>query len=148
MAFATIWILPGRNSWPISLFLDSTLDQGDRPLAGACHRHSSHTIYRSGECHALDFDLSGGLRVRGLPVAAQSDDTSRHDHHCGTGVQPATLHQLHRSGNGRRPAKAGRRGVVPAARWELADHPDYAGIAATGLRSSPTDPISLWLPVF
>src|SRR6516165_12275764 len=45
-----------------------------------------------------------------------------------------------------RPEGAGRRGVVPAARWELADHPEYAGIAAAGLCGSPADPISLWLP--
>ena len=68
------------------------------------------------------------LGVHGLPVAAQSDSTSGRDDQRGTGFQPAALYQLHRSSNGGRPAGAGRRGVMPAARWELADYTEYAGL--------------------
>ena len=82
------------------------------------------------------------LGVHGLPVAAQSDSTSGRDDQRGTGFQPAALYQLHRSSNGGRPAGAGRRGVMPAARWELADYTEYAGIAAAGLCGSCADPIS------
>src|SRR5215472_934180 len=100
---------------------------------------------RSGGYHALDLDIGDRLGVHRLPVTAQSDGASGRDHHGEAGLQPAALHQLHGSGNSGRRAGAGCRGGVPAARWELADYPEYTWIAATGLCGSCTDAISLWL---